>query len=105
MTSRGLHAAAASAALRVINENIGAALLAGTDPREFADAPEHVAHAIRTATGGYGGPGHPVASVGSSSPPASVDRTVTVVPSFIRCVEAAAALITEVGEETVGFSP
>ncbi|MFG2023212.1 TetR/AcrR family transcriptional regulator [Streptomyces sp. NPDC048825] len=47
-----LHSAAASAALRVINEDIGAALLAGTEPREFADAPERVAHAIRTATGG-----------------------------------------------------
>ena len=47
-----LHAAAASAALRVINEHIGAAILGGTDPREFADAPERIAHAIRTATGG-----------------------------------------------------
>ncbi|MCC4316201.1 MULTISPECIES: TetR/AcrR family transcriptional regulator [Streptomyces] len=47
-----LHAAAASAALRVINEEIGAALLGGTDPREFADAPERVAHAVRNATGG-----------------------------------------------------
>jgi AcrR family transcriptional regulator len=47
-----LHAAAASAALRVINEDIGAALLEGTDPREFADAPERVARAVRNATGG-----------------------------------------------------
>ncbi|WP_413105369.1 hypothetical protein [Streptomyces sp. Inha503] len=38
-----LHAAAASAALRVINEDNGATLLAGTDPREVADAPERVA--------------------------------------------------------------
>jgi len=47
-----LHAAAASAALRVINEDVGAALLGGADPREFADAPERIAHAVRTATGG-----------------------------------------------------
>lgn len=47
-----LHAAAASAALRVLNEEIGATLLRGADPREFADAPERVAHAVRTATGG-----------------------------------------------------
>ncbi|MBO8190309.1 TetR/AcrR family transcriptional regulator [Streptomyces oryzae] len=47
-----LHAAAASAALRVINEDIGAALLVGADPRTFADAPERVAHAVRNATGG-----------------------------------------------------
>jgi AcrR family transcriptional regulator len=47
-----LHGAAASAALRVINEDIGATLLGGTDPREFADAPERIANAIRTATGG-----------------------------------------------------
>ncbi|GAA2060799.1 TetR/AcrR family transcriptional regulator [Streptomyces albiaxialis] len=46
-----LHAAAASAALRVINEDIGTALLNGTDPREFADAPHRVAQAIRNATG------------------------------------------------------
>lgn len=47
-----LHAAAASAALRVINEDIGSAILEGTDPREFTDAPERIAHAVRRATGG-----------------------------------------------------
>ncbi|RBM24375.1 TetR/AcrR family transcriptional regulator [Streptomyces sp. PT12] len=47
-----LHAAAASAALRVVNEDIGAALLAGTDPGELADTPERVADAIRGATAG-----------------------------------------------------
>jgi AcrR family transcriptional regulator len=47
-----LHAAAASAAVRVISEHIGAALLNGTDPRKFADAPQRVADAVRTATGG-----------------------------------------------------
>ncbi|MFD7505458.1 TetR/AcrR family transcriptional regulator [Streptomyces sp. NPDC059850] len=47
-----LHAAAASAALRVFNEEIGAALLDGADPAQFADASERIAHAVRTATGG-----------------------------------------------------
>ncbi len=47
-----LHAAAASAALRVINEDIGAAVLEGADARTFADTPERVAHAVRGATGG-----------------------------------------------------
>lgn len=47
-----LHAAAASAALRVINEDIGAAYLGGADPREFADALDRVAHAVRHSTGG-----------------------------------------------------
>ncbi|GGK62737.1 TetR family transcriptional regulator [Streptomyces flaveus] len=47
-----LHAAAASAALRVINEYIGAALLDGVDPREFADAPALIANAVRRATAG-----------------------------------------------------
>ncbi|MGW7352878.1 TetR/AcrR family transcriptional regulator [Streptomyces sp. NPDC054784] len=47
-----LHAAAASAAMRVTNEWVGAALLAGADPRDFADTPHLVAHAVRTATGG-----------------------------------------------------
>ncbi|WP_225891552.1 TetR/AcrR family transcriptional regulator [Streptomyces dioscori] len=55
-----LHAAAASAALRVINEEIGAALLDGADPAQFADAPERVAHAVRRATGGA--VGDPVAT-------------------------------------------
>ncbi|WP_326690555.1 MULTISPECIES: helix-turn-helix domain-containing protein [unclassified Streptomyces] len=47
-----LHAGAAAAALRVISEDIGAAVLGGADLREFADAPERVAQAIRNATGG-----------------------------------------------------
>ncbi|OPF84275.1 TetR family transcriptional regulator [Streptomyces antioxidans] len=47
-----VHAAAASAALRVLNEHIGAAILEGTDPRDFADAPARIARAVRAATGG-----------------------------------------------------
>lgn len=47
-----LHAAAASATLRIINEYVGNAILGGTDPREFTDAPERIAHAVRRATGG-----------------------------------------------------
>ncbi|MFD3373778.1 MULTISPECIES: TetR/AcrR family transcriptional regulator [unclassified Streptomyces] len=47
-----LHAAAASAALRVLNEDIGAALLEGADPRDYADAPARIARAVRRATGG-----------------------------------------------------
>jgi AcrR family transcriptional regulator len=47
-----LHAAAASAALRVLNENIGAAILGGADPRDFADAPARIAQAVCRATGG-----------------------------------------------------
>ncbi|MGW5868971.1 TetR/AcrR family transcriptional regulator, partial [Streptomyces sp. NPDC055239] len=47
-----LHGAAASAAFRVLNEHIGAALLDGVDPAQFADAPARVADAIRRATGG-----------------------------------------------------
>ncbi|MFD0311808.1 TetR/AcrR family transcriptional regulator [Streptomyces sp. NPDC059517] len=47
-----LHAAAASAAIRVLNEEIGAALLDGADPAQFADAPQRLAHAVREATGG-----------------------------------------------------
>jgi len=47
-----LHAAAASAALRVLNEDIGAAILDGADPRDFADAPARIARAVRRATGG-----------------------------------------------------
>ncbi|MEW2570832.1 helix-turn-helix domain-containing protein [Streptomyces sp. NPDC047070] len=47
-----LHAAAASAAIRVLNEEIGAALLDGADPARFADAPERLARAVREATGG-----------------------------------------------------
>ncbi|MGW6060690.1 TetR/AcrR family transcriptional regulator [Streptomyces sp. NPDC055189] len=47
-----LHAAAASAAVRILNEYIGAALLDGADPAEFADTPERLASAVRVATGG-----------------------------------------------------
>ncbi|MFS8199838.1 TetR/AcrR family transcriptional regulator [Streptomyces sp. CWNU-52B] len=47
-----LHAAAAAAALRVISEDIGAAILGGADPRDYIDAPERIARAVRRATGG-----------------------------------------------------
>lgn len=47
-----MHAAAASAAVRVINEDVGAGLLEGVDPREYADAPRLIANAVRRATGG-----------------------------------------------------
>ncbi|GHH11538.1 TetR/AcrR family transcriptional regulator [Streptomyces lanatus] len=48
-----LHAAAAAAALRVINEYVGAGLLDGTDPRELGDESfAFIADAVRTATGG-----------------------------------------------------
>ncbi|MFE3601304.1 TetR/AcrR family transcriptional regulator [Streptomyces sp. NPDC059096] len=47
-----LHAAAAAATIRVLNENIGGALLDGADPAQYADAPERVASAVRRATGG-----------------------------------------------------
>ncbi|WP_189824805.1 TetR/AcrR family transcriptional regulator [Streptomyces finlayi] len=50
-----LHAASTAAVIRVLDEHIGAAYLAGTDPAEFGDLPElarRFAHAIRTATGG-----------------------------------------------------
>ncbi|MGW2328899.1 TetR/AcrR family transcriptional regulator [Streptomyces sp. NPDC001700] len=47
-----VHAAAASAAIRVFNEEIGAALLDGADRAQWDDAPERMAHAVRTATGG-----------------------------------------------------
>jgi MftR C-terminal domain len=47
-----LHAAAASAAIRVLNEDIGAALLDGADPAQFTDASERMARAVRRATGG-----------------------------------------------------
>ncbi|WP_326690558.1 MULTISPECIES: helix-turn-helix domain-containing protein [unclassified Streptomyces] len=47
-----LRGAAASAAFRVVNEDIGAAVLRGADPREFADVSLRVAHAVRNAVGG-----------------------------------------------------
>ncbi|UCM89815.1 TetR/AcrR family transcriptional regulator [Streptomyces marincola] len=55
-----LHAAAASAALRIINERAGAARLEGPGPWRSADAAERIAHAVRRATGGA--VGDPVAS-------------------------------------------
>ncbi|UNS98138.1 TetR family transcriptional regulator [Streptomyces tubbatahanensis] len=47
-----VHAAAASGALRVVNEEIGGALLGGADVRRFAHAHQLLARAIRSATGG-----------------------------------------------------
>ncbi|MEU6450023.1 TetR family transcriptional regulator [Streptomyces sp. NPDC046979] len=47
-----VHAAAASGALRVVNEEIGNALLGDADVRQFAHAHQLLAQAIRTATGG-----------------------------------------------------
>ncbi|MFJ7083844.1 TetR/AcrR family transcriptional regulator [Streptomyces griseus] len=55
-----LHAAAASAAIRVINEDMGAALLDGADHAQLVDAPELMARAVRRATGGA--VGDPVAT-------------------------------------------
>lgn len=49
------HAAAAAAVVRVLDEHIGAAILAGADVTEFIDVAavsRRYAHAIRTATGG-----------------------------------------------------
>ncbi|MFB8348205.1 TetR/AcrR family transcriptional regulator [Streptomyces niveus] len=49
-----LHAAAAAAVIRVLDEHIGAALLSGTDASEFGGAAavaRRYARAIRTATG------------------------------------------------------
>ncbi|MFJ8774649.1 TetR/AcrR family transcriptional regulator [Streptomyces microflavus] len=47
-----LHAAAAGAALRVLNEHVGAGLLDGASPEDFLGTPERIAHAVRRATGG-----------------------------------------------------
>lgn len=47
-----LYAAAASASVRVLHETVGAALLTGADPEDFADTPHRVARAVRSATGG-----------------------------------------------------
>lgn len=47
-----LHAAAAAAALRVINEYVGAGLLDGADPRKLGDESfAFIADAVRAATG------------------------------------------------------
>jgi AcrR family transcriptional regulator len=47
-----IRGAAASAAFRVVNEQVGAAVLSGADLREFGDLPRLVARAVRDATGG-----------------------------------------------------
>ncbi|MGW5869096.1 acyl-CoA-like ligand-binding transcription factor, partial [Streptomyces sp. NPDC055239] len=48
-----LHAAAASAAVRVLSEHIGAAALCGDIPEDFeGDVIRRVARAVRDATGG-----------------------------------------------------
>ncbi|MBJ3809427.1 TetR/AcrR family transcriptional regulator [Streptomyces flavofungini] len=49
------HAAAAAAVIRIHDEHIGAAIVAGADVAEYADVEalsKRYAHAIRTATGG-----------------------------------------------------
>ncbi|MEU9878800.1 hypothetical protein [Streptomyces phaeochromogenes] len=46
-----MRGAAASAAFRVVNEGIGAALLGGAEPREFADVSRRLARAVRDAAG------------------------------------------------------
>ena len=51
-------AASSAAVLRVVDEYVGAALLAGTELEEFSDVPaisRRLAHAIREATGGLVG--------------------------------------------------
>jgi hypothetical protein len=53
-----LNAASAAAVMRVMDEHIGAAVLAGADLTEFKDLPtasRRLAHEIRTATGGVVG--------------------------------------------------
>ncbi|MFC8126304.1 TetR/AcrR family transcriptional regulator [Streptomyces sp. NPDC057302] len=53
-----MHAAAAAGVVRVLDEHIGAAILADADLTEFADlraVSRRYAHAIRTATGGVVG--------------------------------------------------
>ncbi|MFD3373776.1 MULTISPECIES: TetR/AcrR family transcriptional regulator [unclassified Streptomyces] len=47
-----VHAAAASGALRVVNEEIGEALLGGADARRFTYAHQLLAQVVRNATGG-----------------------------------------------------
>ncbi|GAA1122683.1 hypothetical protein [Streptomyces javensis] len=47
-----MHAAAASGALRVVNEEISEALLGGADVRQFAHAHRLLAQAVRSVTGG-----------------------------------------------------
>jgi AcrR family transcriptional regulator len=50
-----LHAAAATAVLRVISEDVSAALMAGADPTSIGNPIAHMAHAVRVATGGVVG--------------------------------------------------
>jgi AcrR family transcriptional regulator len=47
-----MHAAAANAVLRVISEDISAALMAGADPASLGNPFERMARAVRVATGG-----------------------------------------------------
>jgi AcrR family transcriptional regulator len=50
-----LHAAAATAVLRVISEDVSAALMAGVDRASIGNPLSHMAHAVRVATGGVVG--------------------------------------------------
>ncbi len=50
-----LHAAAANSVMRVLNEDIGAAVLAGANAASIGNALERVARAVRVATGGVVG--------------------------------------------------
>ncbi|NHC37336.1 TetR/AcrR family transcriptional regulator [Scytonema millei] len=50
-----LHAAAATAVLRVISEDVSAALMAGADRASIGNPIKHMAHAVRVATGGVVG--------------------------------------------------
>ncbi|NJM21292.1 MAG: TetR/AcrR family transcriptional regulator [Richelia sp. SM1_7_0] len=50
-----LHAAAATAVLRVISEDVSAALMAGADRASIGNPLKHMAHAVRVATGGVVG--------------------------------------------------
>jgi AcrR family transcriptional regulator len=47
-----MHAAAANAVLRVISEDVSAALMAGADPATIGNPLERMARAVRVATGG-----------------------------------------------------
>ena len=47
-----MHAAAANAVVRVISEDVSTALVAGTDPASLKDSLQHMARAVRVATGG-----------------------------------------------------
>ncbi|GAA2614454.1 helix-turn-helix domain-containing protein [Streptomyces axinellae] len=60
-----LAGAAASAAFRVINEDIGAAALSGVNPGGLTEVSARIAQAVRTATGGH---------IGDPVPPPLVNR-------------------------------